>query len=183
MPIPHSGDDSLQGAFDQIPAKHEPPPSVVYDAPVDGEKPEKEEQKEAPKHEEPKVETPKKEEEKPKKQEEEPIRKLKFPEEAKTFNVPKNIVYSKDGPKPSEVVLLAASDGKGHNGGIPNLMERTLQNRKEYAEFHGYNFHFINITRYDLHGAKPVRILLNLIPDEISNESPIFRFGPNSPPS
>lgn len=156
--IPHSGDDSLQGAFDQTPAKNQPPISVVHDPPVE-DPPKEEPKKEEPKKEEPKKEEPKKEE--PKKESNKSgEKKLKFPQEQKTFNVPDNLVYSKDGPKPSEVVLLAASDGKGHNGGIPNLLERAIQNRQEYADLQGYNFHFINITRYDLNGAHPVSLPL-----------------------
>lgn len=159
-PVPHSGDDSLQGAFDQTPAKNQPPISVVHDPPVE-DPPKEEPKKEEPKKEEPKKEEPKKDE----------GPKLRFPEGQKTFNVPDSIVYSKDGPKPSEVILLAASDGKGHNGGIPDLLEKAKQNRKEYADLHGYIFNFINITRYDLGGAHPVWAKLPAIVDSF-NEYP-----------
>lgn len=86
----------------------------------------------------------------------EPAERQRFPEEFRTFEVPDDIVYPKDGPKPDQVVLLMASDGQGHNSQIPHLFERAVQNRKQYAELHGYHFHFINSTRYILEGIHPV---------------------------
>ena len=147
-PAPHPGDDSLEGAFDQIPAKNQPPVSIVHDPPVEVP---------APKKEQPKKQDPKKEDQKQPPQEP----KLVFPEQQKTFDVPAGIVYDKAGPKPEQVVLLAASDGKGHNGGIPNLLENAKKNREEYAKLHGYHFNFIDITRYDLNGAHAVRLLIS----------------------
>lgn len=156
-PAPHPGDDSLEGALDQIPAKNQPPVSIVHDPPVE----DKQHKNEQPKKEDP----PKKEEtnkEGPKRPQEP---KLVFPDQKKTFDVPAGIVYDKAGPKPEQVVLLAASDGKGHNGGIPNLLENAKKNRQEYANLHGYHFSFINITRYDLKGAHPVWAKLPAIVD------------------
>lgn len=146
-PAPHPGDDSLEGALDQIPAKNQPPVSIVHDPPIEDKK-----QPPPPKNGQPKKQEPKKEE-------------PGFPEQQKTFNVPAGIVYDKAGPKPDQVVLLAASDGKGHNGGIPNLLENAKQNREEYANLHGYHFNFINITRYNLNGAHPVWAKLPAIVD------------------
>ena len=60
------------------------------------------------------------------------------------------------GPKPNEVVVLVASDGKGHNGGIPNILEEASANRKEYCELHGYQFQFLNITKYNIGSAHAV---------------------------
>ncbi|KAK6544812.1 hypothetical protein TWF694_001494 [Orbilia ellipsospora] len=73
-----------------------------------------------------------------------------------TFAVDDDLFFDPSGPKPDQVVLLMAGDGKGHNGEISNLLQLVTQNRQEYADFHGYNFHFINITKYDLHGVHPV---------------------------
>ncbi|KAF8243631.1 galactosyl transferase, partial [Wilcoxina mikolae CBS 423.85] len=60
------------------------------------------------------------------------------------------------GPKPNEIVLLAASDGKGHNGGIDNILADVTPNRQEYADLHGYHYLFINITKYNIGNARPV---------------------------
>ena len=87
-------------------------------------------------------------------------RRLRFPEQFKTFHVPSKMVYSKDGPRPDQIVMLMASDGQGHNTLIPNLFERVKENRKQYAKLHGYHFHFINTTKYDLGEANPVGMSL-----------------------
>ena len=84
------------------------------------------------------------------------VQRLRFPEEFETFRVPNDIVYSKDGPQPDQVVMLMATDGEGHPSKIPQMIERTMENRKKYAERHGYHFHFINITKYDLGDAETV---------------------------
>ncbi|KAI5778525.1 galactosyl transferase GMA12/MNN10 family-domain-containing protein [Geopyxis carbonaria] len=57
---------------------------------------------------------------------------------------------------PSQIVILTASDGKGHNGAIPNIFETTAANRAAYAARHGYHSHFLNISAFALHGAHPV---------------------------
>ncbi|KAF1991743.1 glycosyltransferase family 34 protein [Aulographum hederae CBS 113979] len=72
------------------------------------------------------------------------------------FDVPENIVYDPAGPRPDQVILLTASDGKGHNGGIENIMETTAENRKLYCEHHGYINQFVNISKYDMKGAHAV---------------------------
>lgn len=66
------------------------------------------------------------------------------------------MVHTPDGPKPDEIVLLAASDGKGHNGGIENILEDITPNRQEYADRHGYHYQFLNISKYDIGSAHPV---------------------------
>jgi hypothetical protein len=73
-----------------------------------------------------------------------------------TFHVPDDIHYSVKGPDPSEVVIVTASDGKGHNGGIQDILGQTAANRKAYCEHHGYNYHFVNISQFDLDNAHPV---------------------------
>jgi hypothetical protein len=73
-----------------------------------------------------------------------------------TFHVPDDIHYSFKGPDPSEVVIVTASDGKGHNGGIEDVLGQTAANRKAYCEHHGYNYHFVNISKFELENAHPV---------------------------
>jgi hypothetical protein len=73
-----------------------------------------------------------------------------------TFTIPADMVHSPEGPKPHEIVVVTASDGKGHNGGIEDILGKTAKNRKEYCEYHGYNYHFVNISKYDMGDAHPV---------------------------
>jgi hypothetical protein len=73
-----------------------------------------------------------------------------------TFHVDDNIHYSPKGPDPSEVVIVTAADGGGHNGGIEGIMDQTSANRKAYCQHHGYNCHFSNIGEFDLENAHPV---------------------------
>ena len=126
------GDDSLQGAVDDPPTKSKPPVTIAYDQSVD---------------EDPTQPTP-----------EDGTQRQRFPEQFRTFQVPSDIVYPKDGPEPDQVVMLMASDGQGHNNQIPHLFERVVENRKQYAKLHGYHFHFINTTKYDLGRAHAVGI-------------------------
>lgn len=74
-----------------------------------------------------------------------------------TFDVPEDIYYDPAGPRPDQVILLTASDGKGHNGGIADILGSTARNRAAYCEKQGYINQFINISKYDLEGAHPVR--------------------------
>jgi galactosyl transferase GMA12/MNN10 family len=73
-----------------------------------------------------------------------------------TFHVPSDIFYDPRGPRPEQVVVVTATDGKGHNGGIENIIEQTSENRKAYCAHHGYQYHFVNISKFDLEGAHPV---------------------------
>jgi hypothetical protein len=66
------------------------------------------------------------------------------------------MVYSPAGPKPNQIVVVTASDGNGHNGGIEDILGQTSQNRKQYCAYHGYNYHFVNISKFDLEDAHPV---------------------------
>jgi hypothetical protein len=43
-------------------------------------------------------------------------------------------------PKGNKIVLLTASDGKGHNGEIENLLQMVNENREDYCAFHGTCF-------------------------------------------
>ncbi|KAH9839654.1 Alpha-1,2-galactosyltransferase [Teratosphaeria destructans] len=60
------------------------------------------------------------------------------------------------GPKPEQVVILTATDGKGHQGEIPNLIERVTENRKSYCDHHGYTCLFLDLNSYELDGATGV---------------------------
>jgi len=73
-----------------------------------------------------------------------------------TFEVADDIFYDPAGPRPEQIVILTATDGGGHNGGIDNIVERAAANRKAYCEFQGYTYHFVNISKFDLDGAHPV---------------------------
>ncbi|KAF2751878.1 glycosyltransferase family 34 protein [Sporormia fimetaria CBS 119925] len=53
-------------------------------------------------------------------------------------------------PRNRDVVVLTASDGGGHNGAIPNVLERVLEDRKKYCDKHGYTNLWINTSRYDI---------------------------------
>ncbi|KAF2404271.1 hypothetical protein EJ06DRAFT_546212 [Trichodelitschia bisporula] len=73
-----------------------------------------------------------------------------------TITVPKDMTFDPAGPRPDQIILLTASDGGGHNGGIANIMEHTADNRKEYCARHGYIYHFVNIAQFDIECAHPV---------------------------
>lgn len=73
-----------------------------------------------------------------------------------TITIPKDMVHTAEGPKPNEIVMVTASDGKGHNGGIEDILGKTAKNRKEYCAHHGYNYHFVNISKFDMGDAHPV---------------------------
>lgn len=73
-----------------------------------------------------------------------------------TITVSDHIKYDPAGPRPDQVVLLTASDGKGNNGGIENIMELATQNRKDYCKRHGYIYEFIDISKFDLGGSHAV---------------------------
>ncbi|KAF1808598.1 galactosyl transferase, partial [Eremomyces bilateralis CBS 781.70] len=66
------------------------------------------------------------------------------------------VTFDPSGPQPSQIALLTATDGKGHNGGIPNIVEQTAANRREYCAHHGYVYQFVNISGFDLGGAHAV---------------------------
>ncbi|TGZ76155.1 galactosyl transferase [Ascodesmis nigricans] len=71
-----------------------------------------------------------------------------------TFDVPD--VPLATAPKPHQIAILTASDGGGHNGGIPNIIAQAMTNRNAYARLHGYHHQFINISSYDVSGAHAV---------------------------
>jgi hypothetical protein len=59
-------------------------------------------------------------------------------------------------PANRDIVILTASDGGGHNSAIPNVLERGLENRQEYADKHGYINLWLNTSRYDIGTAHRV---------------------------
>ncbi|KAK9313701.1 galactosyl transferase GMA12/MNN10 family-domain-containing protein, partial [Lipomyces starkeyi] len=59
-------------------------------------------------------------------------------------------------PKGNKIVLLTASDGKGHNGEIENLLQMVNENREDYCAFHGYTYQFTNITKFHNDDRPPV---------------------------
>ncbi|KAK9480270.1 galactosyl transferase GMA12/MNN10 family-domain-containing protein [Lipomyces japonicus] len=59
-------------------------------------------------------------------------------------------------PKGSKVVLLTATDGKGHNGAIKGLIDKVTENRQEYCAYHGYTYQYINISKFGLTDRPPV---------------------------
>ncbi|KAI5195632.1 hypothetical protein E4T38_08932 [Aureobasidium subglaciale] len=57
------------------------------------------------------------------------------------------------GPRGKDVVLLMASDNKGNQGQpIHNLRERVIENRQEYADWHGYTFYQVDFDELDFSG-------------------------------
>ncbi|KAF2705003.1 glycosyltransferase family 34 protein [Pleomassaria siparia CBS 279.74] len=72
------------------------------------------------------------------------------------FNVPASSKgwkgYAKT-PKASDIVVLTASDGGGHNSAIPNVLDRVLKDRQEYCDKHGYTNLWLNTSRYDIGDA------------------------------
>ncbi|KAF3906596.1 hypothetical protein ABW20_dc0108648 [Dactylellina cionopaga] len=150
----HEGtsDDSLNGAIGQTAGKSTPDPYQVADPATNDNQPTQQQ----PQPQKPQEEQTPKPEEKKNPDEEKKKGEIPIPKAQWSFNVKDDVYFDPAGPRPDQVVLLMASDGKGHNGGIENLLESATKNRQEYADFHGYHFHFINISKYDLHGAAPV---------------------------
>lgn len=83
-------------------------------------------------------------------------------------------------PKNSDIVVLTASDGGGHNSAIPNVLTRVLEDRKEYCAKHGYQNLWLNTSRYDIGEAH--RVSLSKVPVTTPALIP-SRHGPRSPPS
>ncbi|QDS70406.1 hypothetical protein FKW77_009426 [Venturia effusa] len=73
-----------------------------------------------------------------------------------TITIPADMVHTPEGPKPNEIILVTATDGGGHNGGIEDILGKTAKNRQAYCDYHGYNYHFVNISKFDLGDAHPV---------------------------
>ncbi|KAK9343582.1 galactosyl transferase GMA12/MNN10 family-domain-containing protein [Lipomyces starkeyi] len=72
-------------------------------------------------------------------------------------------------PKGKKIVLLTATDGKGNNGAIQNLIEMVTENREEYCAYHGYAYQFINISKYHVEGRPPVWAKIPAIREAFEN--------------
>ncbi|KAK9233860.1 galactosyl transferase GMA12/MNN10 family-domain-containing protein [Lipomyces kononenkoae] len=59
-------------------------------------------------------------------------------------------------PKGQQIVLLTATDGKGNNGAIENLIAMATENREEYCAYHDYIYQFLNISKHHIDGRPPV---------------------------
>ncbi|KAI5817172.1 galactosyl transferase GMA12/MNN10 family-domain-containing protein [Pyronema omphalodes] len=158
--------DSLLGATGQKGANAPAPPYTVSEVIVQG--PNKAVSAEEKKKQE--EENRRKEEEERRRRKEEEDRKAKEAYDRTkiytgTFAVPPNLVHDPAGPKPNEIVLLAASDGKGHNGGIDNILGDVTPNRQAYADLHGYTYQFLNISQYNIGAASAVWAKLPAIVD------------------
>lgn len=132
-------DTELAGAVPQVPAKAPPPPHHISE--------------ELPK----KTEEQKKKEADDKKKAEDAAKPTIFDIGFADFAVDaSDLTSDPDGPKPEEIVVLTASDGKGHNNGIENLMEKAQENRQAFCDYHGYIQEFINISKYNIGHYHPV---------------------------
>ena len=67
-----------------------------------------------------------------------------------SFDIPKDIYFDPAGPRPEQIVVLTATDGRGHNSAIKDIVQLAVQNRKEYCDAHGYINHFIDLSKYDM---------------------------------
>ncbi|KAL8720761.1 MAG: hypothetical protein Q9225_002427 [Loekoesia sp. 1 TL-2023] len=63
---------------------------------------------------------------------------------------------SSKGPDAGKVLMVTASTGTGGFLGIPHLKEMVYQNRMTYADRHGYEFMWSNITSYNLPNGEPI---------------------------
>ena len=65
-------------------------------------------------------------------------------------------------PAGKKVVMLTATDGQG-NSEIQNVLAMALENRKEYADYHGYTDYFVNLTKFAEPNRHPVWDKINAI--------------------
>lgn len=65
------------------------------------------------------------------------------------------MVDGKVQPAGKKVVLLTATDGQG-NSEIQDVLGMALENRAEYAAYHGYNDYFVNLTKFAEPDRHPV---------------------------
>jgi hypothetical protein len=55
-----------------------------------------------------------------------------------------------------KVVMVTGSSGTNSMLGMPHIKEMIYENRKTYAERHGYDFVWANMTSYNLPGSAPI---------------------------
>ncbi|KAL8733721.1 MAG: hypothetical protein Q9166_001914 [cf. Caloplaca sp. 2 TL-2023] len=63
---------------------------------------------------------------------------------------------SGEGPNAGKVVMVTASSGTGGFLGIPHMKERVYENRMSYADRHGYELMWANISTYNLSHDEPI---------------------------
>lgn len=144
-------DTELAGAVPQVPAKAPPPPHHISEEVTKKKSDKKKEEEEKKKPDPPKPTT---------------IFDIGFADfglEASDLTSPP------EGPKPEEVIVLTASDGKGHNNGIENLMEKARENRQAFCDYHGYIQEFINISKYNIGTNHPVWAKLPAVAEAFAN--------------
>ncbi|KAK9467509.1 galactosyl transferase GMA12/MNN10 family-domain-containing protein [Lipomyces arxii] len=71
-------------------------------------------------------------------------------------------------PSGSKVVLLTATDGRGHNREIKDLFKQVTENREDYCAYHGYTYQFLNISKYHVPGRPAVWSKVNAIQDALN---------------
>ncbi|KAL8903411.1 MAG: hypothetical protein Q9171_007412 [Xanthocarpia ochracea] len=59
-------------------------------------------------------------------------------------------------PDAGKVVMVTASSGTGGFLGIPHMKERVYENRMSYADRHGYEHMWANISTYNLSHGEPI---------------------------
>ncbi|KAI4284375.1 MAG: hypothetical protein L6R35_004928, partial [Caloplaca aegaea] len=71
---------------------------------------------------------------------------------------PSNLATSSSRKRPdaSNVVMVTASSGNRGMLGIPHLKEQVYENRMAYANRHGYEFMWANISSYNLSHGEPI---------------------------
>lgn len=66
-------------------------------------------------------------------------------------------------PSGQKIMVLTASDGKGPNSHINDILHLAESNRREYCALHNYQYMFINLSRFDLKHVHAVWGKLNAI--------------------
>ena len=93
-----------------------------------------------------------------------------------TVTLPKKTVYDPTGGKNSEIVILTATDGKGHNDDIPNMVELVKANRDAYCKHHGYIHHFVDLSKIDMDDVPAVWKKLPAITETFNAYPEAFSF-------
>ncbi|KAF5093599.1 hypothetical protein D0Z03_002350 [Geotrichum reessii] len=88
--------------------------------------------------------------------------KIKYTEDEK--------VDGKVQPAGKKIIMLTATDGQG-NSEIQDVLTMALENRAEYANYHGYTNYFVNLTKFAKPNRHPVWNKINAI-KEAFNENP-----------
>ncbi|KAL8808955.1 MAG: hypothetical protein Q9200_003861 [Gallowayella weberi] len=73
-----------------------------------------------------------------------------------TQSKPPSAKSSSKGADAGKVLMVTASSGTGGFLGIPHMKERVYENRMAYADRHGYEHMWANITTYNLSHGEPI---------------------------